>query len=56
VLPEAYDPRILKAAAMLANKGIVKLILLGNRQDIQRVMDKTSMQTGSGWGDPHPSC
>jgi phosphate acetyltransferase len=32
-------PRILKAAAILANKGIVKLILLGNRQDMQRVMD-----------------
>jgi phosphate acetyltransferase len=44
VLPEAYDPRVLKAAAILANKGIVKLILLGNRQDIQRVLDKNSIQ------------
>jgi phosphate acetyltransferase len=40
VLPEAYDPRILKAAAMLVNRGIVKLTLLGHRHDVQRVVDK----------------
>lgn len=40
VLPEAYDPRILKAAAMLVNRGIVKLTLLGNRQDMQRAIGK----------------
>ena len=40
VLPEAYDPRILKAAAILVSRGIVKLTLLGNRQDVQRVVDK----------------
>jgi phosphate acetyltransferase len=40
VLPEAYDPRILKAAAILVNRGIVQLTLLGNRQDVQRVVNK----------------
>ena len=35
VLPEAYDPRILKAAATLVNRGIVKLTLLGHRPDVQ---------------------
>ncbi|NEQ45685.1 MAG: phosphate acetyltransferase [Leptolyngbya sp. SIOISBB] len=40
VLPESYDPRILKAAATLVSRGIVKLTLLGQRQDIQRVVDK----------------
>ena len=40
VLPEAYDPRILKAAAMLVNRGIVKLTLLGHRDDVQRVVNK----------------
>ena len=44
VLPEAYDPRILKAAALLVNRGIVKLILLGNRQDVQRVLAKHQIQ------------
>lgn len=40
VLPEAYDPRILKAAAILVNRGIVDLTLLGHRQDVQRVLDQ----------------
>lgn len=40
VLPEAYDPRILKAAAILVNRGIVKLTLLGHWQDVQRVINK----------------
>lgn len=39
VLPEAYDPRILKAAAMLLDRGIVKLTLLGHRHDVQRVIE-----------------
>lgn len=40
VLPEAYDPRILKAAATLLNRDIVKITLLGHRQDVQRVIDQ----------------
>jgi phosphate acetyltransferase len=40
VLPEAYDRRILRAATTLLNRGIVDLILLGNRSDIQRVLNK----------------
>lgn len=40
VLPEAYDPRILKAASTLVDRGVVKLTLLGDRQDVQRLIDK----------------
>jgi phosphate acetyltransferase len=40
VLPEAYDPRILKAAAMLVDRGIVNLTLLGHRDDVQQVINK----------------
>jgi phosphate acetyltransferase len=43
VLPEAYDPRILKAAAVLLNRGVVDLTLLGDRQDIQQVLNKHSI-------------
>lgn len=39
VLPEAYDPRILKAAATLLSRGIVDLTLLGDRRDIQTVLN-----------------
>lgn len=38
VLPEATDPRILKAASTLIHRGIVDLTLLGDRYDIQRVI------------------
>ncbi|MEB3230875.1 MAG: phosphate acetyltransferase [Leptolyngbyaceae bacterium] len=44
VLPEAYDRRILEAAAILVNRGIVKLTLLGKRQDIQQVINKYQIQ------------
>jgi phosphate acetyltransferase len=44
VLPEAYDPRILKAAAALVHRGIVQLTLLGHRQDVQRVINKHQVQ------------
>lgn len=40
VLPEAYDPRILKAAAVLLSKGIVDITLLGNHHDIQQALQK----------------
>lgn len=40
VLPEAYDPRILKAAAVLRSKGIVDITLLGNHHDIQQALQK----------------
>lgn len=40
VLPEAYDARILRAAATLLNRGIVSLTLLGSRPNIQQVLNK----------------
>ncbi|HIK45596.1 MAG TPA: phosphate acetyltransferase [Leptolyngbyaceae cyanobacterium M65_K2018_010] len=40
VLPEAYDPRILKATAILLNRGIVEVTLLGDRHDVQQVLNK----------------
>ncbi|MEY3300162.1 MAG: hypothetical protein RLZZ597_3422, partial [Cyanobacteriota bacterium] len=40
VLPEAYDPRILKAAAVLLSRGIVDITLLGNHHDIQQALSK----------------
>ncbi len=43
VLPEAYDPRILRAATILLNRDIVDLTLLGNRPDIQQVLNKHSI-------------
>jgi phosphate acetyltransferase len=44
VLPEAYDRRILDAAAILINRGIVKLTLLGKRHDVQQVINKYRIQ------------
>lgn len=38
VLPEGTDPRILKAAAVLTSRGIVKLTLLGQRAKIEQVI------------------
>jgi len=40
VLPEAYDPRILKAAAVLLSRGIVDITLLGNHHDVQQALSK----------------
>ncbi len=40
VLPEGTDPRILKAASTLINRGIVDLTLLGDRYAIQRVISQ----------------
>jgi phosphate acetyltransferase len=43
VLPEGNDLRILKAAATLINRGIVTLTLLGDRQEIQRLVNQHSL-------------
>jgi phosphate acetyltransferase len=40
VLPEGTEPRILKAASTLINRGIVDLTLLGDRYAIQRVINQ----------------
>ncbi|MCM1984826.1 phosphate acetyltransferase [Lyngbya confervoides] len=38
VLPESQDPRILKAAALLQSQNLVRLTLLGQREDIERLI------------------
>jgi phosphate acetyltransferase len=38
VLPEGYDPRILKAASVLIDRQIVKLTLLGKVHEIEQVL------------------
>jgi phosphate acetyltransferase len=40
VLPEGYDPRILKAASVLIERQIVTLTLLGNIQKIEQVLNQ----------------
>lgn len=40
VLPEGTDPRILKAAATLINRGTVQITLLGRTHEIQAVINK----------------
>jgi phosphate acetyltransferase len=40
VLPEGYDPRILKAASVLIDRQIVKLTLLGKIHEIEQVLSQ----------------
>lgn len=44
VLPEGDDDRILKAAARLANQGIVDLTILGNIEDIKKKVENLGIQ------------
>jgi phosphate acetyltransferase len=37
VLPEGSEPRTIRAAALCAKRGIARCVLLGNREEIQRV-------------------
>ncbi|MCL2364979.1 MAG: phosphate acetyltransferase [Defluviitaleaceae bacterium] len=37
VLPESFEPRTLQAAAQIAQEGLAKIILIGNREKIQSV-------------------
>lgn len=37
VLPEGSEPRTIRAAALCAQRGIARCVLLGNREEIQRV-------------------
>lgn len=39
VLPESNDPRVVKAASMIATEGIANVILLGDRYKIESVAD-----------------
>ncbi|MEM7773114.1 MAG: phosphate acetyltransferase [Cyanobacteria bacterium P01_A01_bin.37] len=44
VLPESGDPRILKAAAILRSQHLVRLTLLGKRQDIDPIIKHHGIQ------------
>ncbi len=44
VLPESDDPRILKAAAALRSQHLVTLTLLGQREEIERVIQRQGIQ------------
>jgi len=43
VLPEGNDDRIITAAAMLINKGIVDLTILGNKEDIKAAVKRLNL-------------
>jgi len=43
VLPEAEDPRVLRAAATLAERGIARPVLVGERDAIQRAASQASV-------------
>ncbi|HAC64337.1 MAG TPA: phosphate acetyltransferase [Cyanothece sp. UBA12306] len=44
VLPEGNEPRILKAAEVLLSRDIVKLTLLGQKQDLERTIQSHNIQ------------
>ncbi len=48
VLPEGDEPRTVKAAAICAERGIAKCVLLGNRDEILRIADQQGVELGEG--------
>ncbi|HHX1452681.1 TPA: phosphate acetyltransferase [Salmonella enterica] len=48
VLPEGDEPRILKAAAICAERGIAICVLLGNPDEITRVAASQGLELGAG--------
>lgn len=48
VLPEGDEPRTVKAAAICADRGIAKCVLLGNPEEIQRVAAVQGVTLGDG--------
>ncbi|NMB32810.1 MAG: phosphate acetyltransferase [Clostridium sp.] len=43
VLPEGTDPRVVKAASMIQERKIANVILIGNRDDIERIAGDTDL-------------
>lgn len=39
ILPESYEPRIIKAASICANRKIAKIFLLGNKKEIKHIAE-----------------
>jgi phosphate acetyltransferase len=48
VLPEGDEPRTIKAAAICAERGIAKCILLGHPEEVQRVAASQGVTLGAG--------
>ncbi|MDM7483616.1 phosphate acetyltransferase [Vibrio metschnikovii] len=48
VLPEGDEPRTVKAAAICAERGIAKCVLLGNPEEIKRVAALQGVELGAG--------
>lgn len=48
VLPEGDEPRTIKAAALCAERGIAKCVLLGNPEEVKRVAFSQGVNLGEG--------
>ncbi|WP_076539983.1 phosphate acetyltransferase [Shewanella sp. UCD-KL21] len=48
VLPEGEEPRTIKAAAICAERGIARCVLLGNAEEIQRIAASQDVVLGEG--------
>lgn len=48
VLPEGTEPRTIKAAAICAERGIARCVLLGDPEEIQRIALQQGVELGSG--------
>ncbi|BAJ01591.1 phosphate acetyltransferase [Shewanella violacea] len=48
VLPEGNEPRTIEAASICAERGIAKCILLGNREEIERIASQQGVTLGEG--------
>lgn len=48
VLPEGTEPRTIKAAAICADRGIARCVLLGDPEEIQRIAEQQGVVLGSG--------
>lgn len=48
VLPEGHDSRTIEAASICAERGIAKCVLLGNREEIERIAIQQGVVLGEG--------
>ncbi|WP_394147785.1 phosphate acetyltransferase [Shewanella atlantica] len=48
VLPEGDDPRTIEAASICSDRGIAKCVLLGNREEIERIAVRQGVVLGEG--------
>ncbi len=46
VLPEGEEPRTIKAAAVCAERGIARCVLLGNKEEIERIAEQQQVVLG----------